>query len=207
MTSRETDPFRVRAVTLENAWVCVEPLRPEHAPDLWAIGQDEETWRWMSTAAWRSPVEAARWVSGALEAQRKGTRVPFVIRRRSDGRVVGSTSYLDVRPPERAVEIGFTWLAPEACRSVVNTATKLLLLMHAFEELRAGRVQLKTDARNVRSQRAIERLGALREGVLRRHMRLHDGFVRDTVFYSVLAEEWPAVKARLEAGLAAGGAG
>ncbi len=189
-------------MTLENAVVRVEPMWPEHAPDLFVIGRDEATWRWMPTPAFQTGVDAARWVSAMLEDQLQGRRLPFVIRRVADDRVVGSTSLFDVRVPERAVEIGSTWLAPEACRSAVNTAAKLLLLTHAFDVLGARRVQLKTDARNVTSQRAIERLGAVREGVLRRHLRLHDGFQRDTVFYSILPEEWPVIKQRLSARLA-----
>ena len=136
-----------------------------------------------------------------MASELAGTRVPFVIRRQSDQHIVGTTSFFDIRKPERALEIGHTWLAPPACRTAVNTATKLLLLSHCFETLGCRRVQLKTDARNEISQRAIERLGATREGTLRKHMRLHDGFIRDTVFYSILPEEWPAIKARLTARL------
>lgn len=200
----ELPSFRVGPVELDHAVVRVEPMRPEHAPDLWVIGRDAATWRWMPTPVFASPVDAANWVARALDDQLHGRRVPFVIRRRSDGMIVGSTSFLDIRAPERALEIGWTWLAPAACGSAVNTATKLLLLTHAFDTLGAGRVQLKTDARNHVSQAAIERLGAKREGVLRKHMRLHDGFVRDTVFYSILPEEWPAIKGGLTERLARG---
>jgi N-acetyltransferase len=195
-------PFRVRSVTLENPQVRLEPLRPEHARDLFMIGREEATWQWMPTPAFVTEVDAARWVSNLLADELNGKRVPFVIRRPSDQRLVGSTSFFDFHVNERALEIGSTWLAPEACRTAVNTAAKLLLLTHAFEALGCQRVQLKTDARNLVSQRAIERLGAVREGVLRRHMRLHDGFQRDTVYFSILPEEWPAIKARLTARLA-----
>ena len=123
--------------------------------------------------------------------------MPFVIRRQSDQHIVGTTSFFDIRKPERALEIGHTWLAPPACRTAVNTATKLLLLTHCFETLGCRRVQLKTDARNLVSQRAIERLGATREGVLRAHQLCPDGFQRDTVFYSILPAEWPAIRDRL----------
>ncbi|HRJ48186.1 MAG TPA: GNAT family protein, partial [Opitutaceae bacterium] len=126
----------------------------------------------------------------------------FAVIRRADGRAVGSTSYLDIAPEHRRIEIGWTWLGAEARRTAINTECKYLLLRHAFETLGCGRVQLKTDARNLRSQAAIERIGAKREGVLRRHLVMPDGFVRDTVMFSILAEEWPAVKARLEANLA-----
>jgi RimJ/RimL family protein N-acetyltransferase len=118
------------------------------------------------------------------------------------GRAVGSTRFGDIAPEHGRVEIGWTWIAPSHQRTAVNTEAKLLQLTYAFEELGATRVALKTDGRNLRSQAAIERLGAVREGVLRRHIRMPDGFMRDTVYYSILADEWPSVKARLEARLA-----
>lgn len=195
-------PFRVNPVTLENAFVRIEPLKSNHAPALFEIGQDPATWRWMPTPAFTQALDAANWVTQHLHDELAGTRVPFVIRRLSDNRLVGSTSLYDFRAPERALEIGYTWLSPDACRTPVNTAAKLLLLTHCFEELGCLRVQLKTDARNEISQRAIERIGATREGTLRKHMRLHDGFIRDTVFYSILPEEWPPIKARLTQRLA-----
>lgn len=195
-------PFRVRPVTLENDHVRLEPLRPEHAKPLFAIGRDEATWRFMPTPVFVTEVDAARWVSRLLDEELAGTRAPFVVRRLSDQHIVGSTSLFDFRAPERALEIGSTWYAPPACRTAVNTATKLLLLAHCFDTLGCLRVQLKTDGRNLTSQRAIERLGATREGVLRRHLRLHDGFQRDSVFYSILPEEWPAIRDRLTARLA-----
>ncbi|MCC5024710.1 MAG: GNAT family N-acetyltransferase [Candidatus Synoicihabitans palmerolidicus] len=182
----------------------LEPLlRPAHAPHLFAIGRDEATWRYMPTPVFGNEVDAARWVTTMLDHELAGTRVLFAIRRLTDQRIVGSTSLFDFRAPERALEIGFTWLAPEACRTSVNTAVKLLLLTHCFEhpDLAYRRVPLKTDARNLTSQRAIERLGATREGTLRRHLRLHDGFQRDSVFYSILPSEWPPIKARLPARL------
>ncbi len=195
-------PFRVRPLALTNAHVSLEPLRPEHGPELFAIGQDEATWRYMPTTAFADNVAAARWVSDMLEDQLNGTRVCYVIRRLADDTVAGSTSLFDFRGPERALEIGYTWLAPAACRTEVNTATKLLLLSHCFETLGCRRVQLKTDGRNTTSQRAIERLGATREGTLRRHMVVQGSYQRDSVFYSILPEEWPAIKARLATRLA-----
>jgi RimJ/RimL family protein N-acetyltransferase len=124
--------------------------------------------------------------------------VPFAIVLRASGRAVGSTRYIDIRRAHRGLEIGWTWIGREWQRTAVNSECKRLLLEHAFEVLGALRVQLKTDARNTRSQRAIERLGAKREGVLRAHMVLADGFVRDSVMYSVIAAEWPSVKQGLE---------
>ncbi|MEW5720283.1 MAG: GNAT family protein, partial [Chloroflexota bacterium] len=128
----------------------------------------------------------------------QGTSVAFVIVRRSDERAVGMTAYLDIHAKDRWLEIGGTWLTPDAQRTAINAECKYLLLRHAFETLGCVRVQLKTDARNVRSQRAIERLGAVKEGVLRKHMLTRGGYQRDTVMYSIVDTEWRAVKARLE---------
>src|SRR5262249_28365642 len=119
---------------------------------------------------------------------------PFAIVARETGRAIGMTCYLDIRPQHRGLEIGLTWLAKAYQRSLVNPECKYMLFRHAFEEQQALRVQLKTDLRNVQSQRAIEKLGAVREGVLRTHMIRPDGYVRDTVMYSVIAEEWPQVR-------------
>jgi RimJ/RimL family protein N-acetyltransferase len=120
----------------------------------------------------------------------------------ASGRAVGSTRFGDIAPEHGRVEIGWTWIAPSHQRTAVNTEAKLLQLTYAFDELGATRVALKTDGRNVRSQSAIERLGAVREGALRRHTRMPDGFMRDTVYYSILSDEWPAVKSRLTGRLA-----
>lgn len=120
------------------------------------------------------------------------------------GRAVGSTRFADIDVPSERVEIGWTWLAPSRWRTALNTEAKLLQLRYAFEQLGAGRVALKTDARNQRSQAAIERIGGVREGTLRRHLRMPDGYIRDTVYYSILADEWPDVRARLQSRLARG---
>lgn len=126
---------------------------------------------------------------------------PFAIIARADSRVAGMTSYLDIRPQDRGVEIGFTWIAKPYQGTLVNPECKYMLFRHAFDERHAVRVQLKTDLRNLQSQRAIEKLGAVREGVLRQHMVRPDGFIRDTVMYSVIAAQWPEVRRRLESRL------
>lgn len=195
--------FKVRPVTLSNAWVTLEPLRPAHAPDLYHAGHSHPSLEFQPTPPFEATMDAVGWVTGALDDQLAGNRHPFAIIRKPEGVAVGSTSIFDIRPAERAVEIGYTWLAPSEHRTPTNTATKLLLLTHCFETLGCERIQLKTDARNTVSQRAIERLGATREGTLRRHMKLHDGFIRDTVFFSILPEEWPGIKTRLTARLEA----
>jgi RimJ/RimL family protein N-acetyltransferase len=138
------------------------------------------------------------WIQEAMAIAASGTQIPFAIIHRAGGRAIGSTRYLDIRREHRGLEIGWTWVGTAHQRTSVNTECKYLLLRHAFEELGAVRVQLKTDLRNERSQRAIERIGAVREGVLRKHMALWDGFIRDTVYYSILDSEWPDVRRRLE---------
>lgn len=142
-------------------------------------------------------------IDEALRAQAAGTEVAYATVRRSDGRIVGSTRFIDIRRSHRGLEIGWTWIAPEAQRSAVNTEAKYLMLRHAFEVWGALRVQLKTDANNARSRAAIERLGATFEGILRKQLvRPHDGYQRDTAMFSIIESEWPAVKAGLEAKLA-----
>ena len=133
----------------------------------------------------------------ALSASEDGSEIPFAVIEAETGAAVGSTRYLDVQPAHHALEIGWTWIGPRWRRTAINTECKLLLLAHAFEALAAHRITLKTDARNVRSQRAIERIGAVREGVLRRHRVCWDGSVRDTVCYGIIDAEWPNVKERL----------
>jgi N-acetyltransferase len=144
------------------------------------------------------------WLWEALEGVEAGTYVAWATVDRLTGRAVGSTRFGDIALEHGRVEIGWTWIAPSNQRTAVNTEAKLLQLAYAFDDLGATRVALKTDGRNLRSQAAIERLGAVREGVLRRHMRLPDGYVRDTVYYSILSDEWPGVKAGLEERLARG---
>lgn len=197
----------VRPVELRGAHVALEPLELAHAPELFEAGRDDSNWSYMPCAAPRDVAEMEVLIESALEAARARTQLPFAIRRLDRGprgELCGSTRYLDLRPEHLGLEIGWTWIARDAQRTAVNTECKLLLLTHAFETLGARRVQLKTDARNVNSQRAIERLGALREGVLRSHMFVRDGFLRDTVMYSITDAEWPRVRERLRARLASG---
>ena len=175
----------------------LEPLAPQHARDLFAVGSDEAIWTYMPRPVLQSVEDTQAWVQEALAVAASGTQIPFAIIHRAGGKAIGSTRYLDIRREHRGLEIGWTWVGTAYQRTPVNTECKYLLLTHAFEELGAVRVQLKTDLRNERSQRAIERIGAVREGVLRKHMALWDGFIRDTVYYSILDSEWPDVKRRL----------
>jgi RimJ/RimL family protein N-acetyltransferase len=191
--------FLPKALTLAGLYVKLEPLAPGHAEGLFIVARDEEIWRYLPCAPIATMEEMRHWVQQALEDQATRRRIPFAIINRADGEVAGSTSYLDIRPHDRGLEIGWTWLGKEHQRGAVNTECKYLLLRHAFEDLGAVRVQLKTDSRNERSQRAIERIGGEREGVLRRHMTLWNGFVRDTVMYSFIDTEWPEAKQHLQA--------
>jgi RimJ/RimL family protein N-acetyltransferase len=138
------------------------------------------------------------WVQEMLERQRRGADLPFAIILQATGKAIGATRYIEIRRADRGVEIGGTWFAVEYQRTAVNTECKYLLLKHAFETLGCIRVQFKTDLRNERSQQAIERLGAVKEGIFRKHMLVWDGTIRDSVYYSIIDTEWPSVKARLE---------
>ncbi|MEW2082906.1 GNAT family protein [Streptomyces sp. NPDC005283] len=188
------------SVTLTGRHVRLEPLTMEHLGDLFAAGgKDDEVWRWQGGPTPRTRDELGFKLGELLEAAEHGTYIPFAVIRRATGRAVGWTTFMDIDAENERLEIGWTWYGRASWRTEVNTEAKLLLLTHAFEDLGMGRVQLKTDHMNQRSQAAIARLGAQREGVLRRHRRRPDGTWRDTVYFSLLAEEWPAAKARLGA--------
>jgi N-acetyltransferase len=192
---REVNPG---PVILSGRAVRIEPLELRHAADLLGAAADPDIWRYLPAFQPETRAEMEAWITAALTGAATGAEVPFAILEQASGCAVGSTRFLEIRADSRALEIGWTWLATAVQRSVVNTECKLLLLRHAFEELGAQRVQFKTDLRNARSQRAIERLGAVKEGVLRKHRINHDGYVRDSVYYSILDDEWPAVREGLE---------
>jgi RimJ/RimL family protein N-acetyltransferase len=174
------------------------PMEAKHAEALFEAGRFPEIWAYMPMKV-ETAGDMERMVTEALAAKEKGTELPFVVEDQESGRVVGSTRFLDIQTAHRQLEIGWTWYTPDVWRTRINTECKYLLLSYCFEELALVRVQLKTDGRNKRSQRAIERIGGVKEGVLRRHRILPDGYIRDSVYYSVIAEEWPGVKQRLEA--------
>lgn len=188
------------APSLEGMHVRLDPLSREHVPALAAIGLDPELWRWTVSQV-RTAEDMARYVDAALAEQTQGRSVPFATVERSSGRVVGSTRFGSIDLGNRRVEIGWTWIARAWQRTVINTEAKYLMLRHAFEVLDCIRVELKTDVLNERSRAAMRRIGAVEEGVLRSHMITESGRVRDTVYYSILADEWPDVRARLEAKL------
>jgi RimJ/RimL family protein N-acetyltransferase len=180
--------------------VRLEPLEDQHREDLRVAADDERIWIHTLMLA-RGP-EFDRWFDEARAQRAVGRQVPFAVRRCADQAIVGSTSYLDPVPWHRRVEIGSTWYTPDVWGTHVNPECKLLLLAHAFDVLGMNRVSLCTDARNARSQAAIEKLGAVKEGILRSHMVTQGSRVRDSVLYSIVSEQWPEVKARLAARLA-----
>jgi RimJ/RimL family protein N-acetyltransferase len=197
----EDNPMPLDLVTLEGTHVRLEPLTPAHAEPLLAAAADGELWNLTVTIV-PSRATVAEYLASAFRAQAAGRELPFVIRDRARDRIVGTTRYRNIELAHRRVEIGSTWLAASAQRTAINTEAKLLLLRHAFEMLGCIRVELVTDFLNTRSRAAIERLGAKQEGVLRAHLIMPDGRLRDSVYFSILAAEWPYVRAGLTAKLA-----
>ena len=184
------------SVTLEDRGVRLEPLEAHHASDLASAAIDGRLWElWFTSVP--APDHVGRYISDALAGQQAGHMLPWVVRELTSGAVIGSTRYHDIVAAIDRVEIGYTWYAQRWQRSHVNTVSKLLLLTHAFETVGCKVVGLRTDNFNFRSQRAIEALGAKRDGVLRHHQARRDGTVRDSVMYSILSTEWPDVKRHL----------
>lgn len=188
----------IKPVVLEGDVIRLEPLSEKHIDDLFVAGNDEHIWEFMVYGTIRTRDQMRSLVTDLLRRQAAGTDLPFAVVHRQAGCAIGMTRYLEIRPEHLSLEIGGTWYAPAYQRTVVNTESKYLLLSHAFETLGVNRVQFKTDLRNIRSQKAIERIGAVKEGILRQHIILPDGRPRDSVYYSILREEWPAVKSHLE---------
>jgi N-acetyltransferase len=186
---------------LEGSIVRLEPLAPQHEEGLWEASRDPRTWRWLSVEQPQTRPEWHAFVEQALAAAHGGSEIPLVTIR--DQEIVGSTRFLALRPEHRSVEIGWTWLHPRVWGTGANAEAKLLQLTHAFETWRCRRVELKTDALNQRSRRALETLGATFEGIHRKHMLVRGGANRDSAWYSVVDDDWPAVRARLEERLAA----
>jgi RimJ/RimL family protein N-acetyltransferase len=182
---------------LDGRLVRLEPLATDHEEGLWRASRDPETWRWLSIAQPRTRAELRAYLDEALAHGADGSELPLATILRADHRLVGSTRFLALRPEHRSVEIGWTWLTPEAWGTGANVEAKLLMLEHAFETLGCLRVELKTDARNERSRRALAALPAQFEGVHRKHMLVRGGERRDSAWYSVLDDEWPAVRANL----------
>ena len=190
--------LEIRPVTLVGNHVRLEPMTEAHVHGLTEIGAGQTFWDFMVYGNVNTEDDMRSWARDLLSRAEKGTDLPFVAIHLSSGRVAGATRYLNIMPKDRGLEIGGTWYGLDFQRTPVNTECKYLLLKNAFENLGCIRVQLKTDLRNERSQKAIERIGAKKEGVLRNHMILPNGRYRDSVFYSILDTEWSEVKKRLE---------
>ena len=185
-------------LTLEGRAVRLEPLDlSRHWDGLRAVGLEQELWRFTSSRA-RDEAELLRYLERAIDEQRRGVSLPFATIQRASGRVAGSTRFGNITPEHRRVEIGWTWLGSEFQRSALNTEAKYLMFRHAFEVEGCMRVELKTSLTNLKSQAAMERLGLVREGTFRKWMFNEDGTPRDTVWFSVIDDDWPALKARLE---------
>jgi RimJ/RimL family protein N-acetyltransferase len=195
--------MKVEPVTLMGRVVRLEPIAERHIADLTKVGLEEDIWRYMRYGKMETIEQLADWVRELLVLQEQGTDLPFVVISVKTGMAVGCTRYLNIDRIDRSVEIGGTWYGLDYQGTLVNTECKYLLMKHAFEVLGCIRVWYKTDARNLRSQRALERLGVIKEGVLRNHMILPDGYIRDSVVYSLLPDEWPQVKTKLETRLEA----
>jgi len=192
-------------ITLQGDHVRLEPLKPQHADSLLEAARDPRIWQF-TTALVLNAADMRKYIETALDWQKAGTAVPFVtIARDAAGdRVVGSTRFANIDKENRRAEIGWTWITPSYWRTVINTEAKYLMLRHAFEAWKCIRVELKTNAKNERSRAAIARIGGKEEGILRHHMINADGTYRDSVYFSILDDEWPDVKRRLEERLARG---
>jgi RimJ/RimL family protein N-acetyltransferase len=192
--------MKIDPLILHGAHIRLEPMRPDHLAGLQAAAAHPEIWNWTWPGA--DPENVATWLETSLRAVENGSDLPFSTVDMSDGAIIGGTRLMNIDLSNRVVEIGNTWLTPRFQRTPVNTDTKHLLLRHAFEVLDCNRVEFKTDANNTQSRAALANLGAVEEGIRRRHMIVPGGRVRDSAVFSIIREEWPAVKASLEAKLA-----
>lgn len=190
--------LNLEPVTLEGYGVRLEPLNTVHCQGLFQIGQEAEDWLYMPRPCLQSLQDTRQWIEQAHHLLETGNHVSFAIIDTKSGEVAGSSRYLSIRPEHRSLEIGYSWIGKKFQRSHVNTAAKLCLLSHAFETLNTIRVEFKTDGRNQRSQNAIKRLGAIEEGTFRKHMIVQNGFIRDSVYFSIIDHEWPEIKKQLE---------
>lgn len=194
------EPMWINAPVLKGTQIQLEPLDESHRESLRAIAEDEAIWRWYPTNPLHGKFDA--WFDLALTLKAEGTQVPYVVRDLSNQAVVGSTRYLNLMEANKRLEIGSTWYVQSVWGTKVNPEAKLLLLTYAFETLDVNRVELVTDALNARSRAAIKKLGAQEEGILRQHVLIWDGRIRDTVMHSIVRNEWAAAKASLVARLA-----
>lgn len=187
--------LKVDPIVLRGTAVRLEPLSQDHAQGLYNRGRVEADWAYMPRSCFIDMPDTRQWIDEALNAT---AQIPFAIVETAKDRAVGSSRFLNIRPEHGSLEIGWTWLGQDWQRTAVNTEAKLLLLSYAFERLGCVRVEFKTDARNERSQHALQRIGATQEGVLRNHMIVQDNYVRDSVYFSIIESEWRQVKKRLQ---------
>ena len=189
-------PWPPQAVTLAGSVVSLEPMHPSHAPELARAAADPGLRDlWFTTVP--EPAQAPAFIEAALAQQQAGRALPFVVREQASGQIVGSTRYMNIEPDRRRLEIGTTWYQPRVQRTALNTEAKRLLLAHAFETLACIAVEFRTHFFNFRSRTAIAALGAKQDGILRQHMVMPDGTLRDTVVFSILDTEWPTVRTHL----------
>lgn len=193
--------MKLTPVVLEGKHVRLEPLSESHHEGLCAIGLDPELWKMIPSQVLDAE-QMMGYIRAALADRERGTAMPFATIEKASGTIVGSTRYMNIDATHKRVEIGSTWIAPPWQRTAINTEAKYLMMRHAFETLGCNRVELKTDSLNIKSRNAILRIGARQEGILRSHMVTWSGRLRDTVYFSVIAPEWPEVKANLEAKMA-----
>lgn len=186
-----------QSLYLQGTNLSLEPLEQAHIADIRQAAADGELWKLFFTSV-PAPEQTQQWLDTALAMQAQQKAIPFIVREKSGGRIVGSTRFCNIDHQHQRLEIGYTWYSQSVQRSGINTECKLLMLTHAFEVLNCIAVEFRTDWFNRRSQAAIERLGAKRDGVLRNHMILPDGRIRDTVVYSILQNEWPGLKKNLQ---------
>jgi RimJ/RimL family protein N-acetyltransferase len=196
-----TDAFRLDPVTLEGRLVRLEPLTLEHVPGLAEVALDPEIWRW-TIARPTSADDVRAWAAATIQARDAGTEFPFATVDVATGRPIGSTRYMNIVLEHRRLEIGWTWVAPPWQRTGANREAKLLMLEHAFDRLACRRVEFKTDSNNVKSRDALLGIGATFEGIFRNHMVMPGGGTRHSAWYSVTDEDWPEIRAGLEAKLA-----
>jgi RimJ/RimL family protein N-acetyltransferase len=194
--------MKIEPVLLEGESVRLEPMTADHLPALIEVGMDPVIWKWTNNVV-DKPADIERYVSDALKMRDAGTALPFVTIAKAGNKIVGSTRFGNIDPPNRKVEIGWTWVNPNWQRTAINTEAKLLMLTHAFETWKCIRVELKTDSNNAQSRAAIARIGGIEEGTLRNHMITESGRIRHSVYFSILDSEWESVKHELTSKLAA----
>ena len=193
-------------ITLTGKHVRLEPMSEAHVPQLTQIGAGQDFWRFMVYGDINNEADLRKWALEILSRAEKGTDLPFAVIHLASGRVAGATRYMNMMPKDRGLEIGGTWYRKQVQRTSINTECKLMLLTHAFENLNCIAVEFRTHFFNQQSRRAIERLGAKLDGILRNHRRSGDGTLRDTCVYSIIASEWPTVRSHLRHQLATRGA-